>query len=117
MLPYNPAERVEPPKIDHKPKEIYNQEQLGRFLQALEGEELKYKLMVFLALTGGLQREEIFGLEWSHIDFENNSVHIEQARVYVPGTIINKGTKNKSSNRVVSIPTSIVTLLRQHKLE
>ncbi len=72
--------------------------------------------MVLLALTGDLRREEIFGLEWHHIDFENNTIRIEQASVYTPatGTII-KETKNQSSNRLISVPASTTALLKQHK--
>jgi len=117
MLPYNPADRVEPPKVKRKPKEIYNQDELGCFLEAMEDEQIKYRLMVLLALTGSLRREEIFGLQWEHIDFENNAIHIDQASVYIPGDIVTKDTKSKSSNRFISIPASVMTLLKQHKAE
>lgn len=117
MLPYNPADRVAPPRAEHKPKKIYNQEDLGRFLQALEGEELKHRVMALLALTGGLRREEIFGLTWGNIDTDKNAIHIDRASVYVPGDTIIKGTKNKSSNRKISIPASVTILLSKHKAE
>jgi len=118
LLPYNPADRVEPPKATHTRKEVYDQEQLGLFLQALESEEIKYKIMVHLALAGGLRREEIFGLEWRHFDLEKNTVRIEQAAVYTPKTgTIDKGTKNSSSNRLISIPVSTVELIKQYKIE
>lgn len=117
LLPYNPADRVEPPKAANKPKAIYSQEDLGRFLQALEGEEIKHRAMVLLALTGGLRREEIFGLTWRHIDSDNNAVRIEQASVYIPGKTVIKGTKNNSSNRLVSVPASVSALLKQLKAE
>jgi integrase len=74
--------------------------------------------MVLLALTSGLRREEIFGLEWYHIDFEKNTIRIEQASIYTPKTgIIIKETKNSSSNRMISIPASIISLLKQYKVK
>jgi integrase len=115
MIAYNPAERVEPPKAVKTHKEVYSQETLGQFLQILESEEIKYQLMVMLALTGGLRREEIFGLEWKHINFETCTVSIHQASVYIPeaGTIT-KSTKNHCSNRTVSIPATVMTVIYQH---
>ncbi len=117
LIPNNPADRVEPPKVDQKPKAIYDQETLSSFLQSLEGEDDKQKLWILLALTGGLRREEIFGMEWRHVDFEKNSLRIEQASVYVPGPgTTTKGTKNRSSDRSVSIPNSVMGILGQHKV-
>jgi integrase len=117
FIPFNPCGRVEPPKATKKPKDIYSLEYLGKLLQALEKESLKYQAITMLALTGGLRREELFGLEWKHIDFENNTVRIEQASVCVPGEVILKGTKNLSSNRLISISVSVINLLRQYKIE
>lgn len=117
LLPYNPAERVEPPKAERKPKEVFSQDDLGRFLQALEGEEIKHRVMVLLALTGGLRREEIFGLTWRNFDQDKNTIRIDQASVYVPGKTIIKGTKNASSNRLISIPPSVTMLLSKLKAE
>ncbi len=117
LIPNNAADRVEPPKVDQKPKAIYDQETLGAFLQAIDGEGDKQKLWILLALTGGLRREEIFGLEWRHVDFANSSLRVEQASVYVPGTgTIPKGTKNRSSDRLVSIPGSVMEILSRHRL-
>ncbi|MDU2065507.1 MAG: tyrosine-type recombinase/integrase [Sporomusaceae bacterium] len=118
LLPFNPVERIEIPKLKHTPKKIYSPEELGYFLLLLETEPLKYKIMILLALTGSLRREEIFGLEWKHIDFAQHTIQIEQAAVYVPKHgIILKNTKTNSSNRLISIPASLTQLLKHHKLE
>lgn len=118
LIPYNPITRIEIPKQKRKPKKIYNQEELGKFLILLEEEPIKYQLMVNLALTGSLRREEIFGLEWSHIDLENNTVQINQAAVYIPGQpILLKDTKTTSSNRLISISESVNALIKRHKVE
>lgn len=117
LIPYNPITRIELPKSKRKPKKIYDQEELGKFLVLLEDESLKYQIMVLLALVGGMRREEIFGLEWQHIDFEENTIHITQAAVYVPPKgIILKDTKTASSNRAISIPANIAAMLKRHKI-
>ena len=116
FLPYNPAKRVEPPKSESSTKAIYDPETLGKFLQALDEEDLKHQLWVLLALAGGLRREEVFGLEWQHINFETGTLSLEQVSVYVSGKgTLTKGPKNKSSRRVVSLPESTMALLKKYK--
>lgn len=117
MLPYNPASRVDPPKIKRQSKSIYTPEELGRFFSCIEEKDARYKLMVLLALGGGLRREEIFGLRWKHVDFENSTIHIEEASVYIPGAIISKETKNSSSNRLVSLPEIVMNLMKKHQFD
>ena len=118
LIPYNPITRIETPKLKRTPKKIYDQDTLGKFLLLLANEPIKYQIMVLLALTASFRREEIFGLEWRHIDLDNHTIHIEQAAIYVPQQgIILKETKTHSSNRVVSISESMVTMLKKHKAE
>lgn len=118
LLANNPCTRVEPPKLVRSQKELYDQKTLLQFLQRIEAEDLKYRLWVLLAFTGGLRREEIFGLEWKHVNFEKCTLRIAQASIYTvaTGTIL-KDTKNKSSNRIISIPASVIKLLKLHKSE
>lgn len=72
--------------------------------------------MVFLAITCGLRREEILGLQWNHFNFENNTVKIEQAIVYTKRTgVIAKKTKNDRSTRLLTFPAYIVPVLKQHR--
>ena len=114
----NPCERVVPPKCVVPQKYIYVQETLGLFLSALETEDTAKQLWVLLALSGGLRREEIFGLEWKHVDFAAGTVTIVQASVYVPGPgTVTKEPKNRSSRRSVSLPPSVMQLLQKHKDE
>jgi integrase len=118
LIPYNPITRIELPRAKRKQRQIYNQEELGRFLVLLENEPLKYQIMILLALTGGLRREEIVALEWQHIDLKENAVSIEQAAVYVPKKgIILKDTKTASSNRKITISAGIISMLKRHKIE
>lgn len=118
FIPYNPADKVEPPKSIRSQKSIYTSEQTAVFLDLLDKAPLKYRLMCSLALGLGARREEIFGLEWQDIDFNQKLVSIKRASVYLRGKgIITGPPKNSSSLRTVSAPDSVMELLQQYKSE
>lgn len=118
FLPYNPADKVEPPKSIRPQKSIYTIEQTAIFLDLLDKESLKHRLMCSLALGLGARREEIFGLEWKDIDFEQKLVSIRRASVYLRNKgVITGPPKNSSSLRTVSAPDNVIMLLQQHKSE
>lgn len=114
----NPCTRVEPPKYAKKQIPILDEEQTTNFLRLLGGEETKYRLLALLALSTGLRRGELFGLEWSHVDLSKNALSVQQASQYIPGEGLKaKCPKTEESKRVVAVPEAVTELLRQHKAE
>jgi integrase len=118
LISANPCDNVDMPKQKSRAIPIYDETQLTTFISLLNSEPLKYRLMVFLALTTGLRRSEMFGLEWQHIDFCKSSLRIEQSSLYIVGKgLITKDPKTELSNRLIAVPTSVIELLNQHKDE
>lgn len=76
ILPYNPADRVKPPKHERPQIKYYDDVQCKQLLEALENEEIKFQTIVILTLFTGMRRGEVLGLEWSDIDFKEGFVHI-----------------------------------------
>lgn len=114
----NPASRVKPPKVPKKQMHVFNAVDLAILLQSLEQEPLKYQVIVLLALATGMRQGEIMGLEWRHVDFSNNTIKIEQCAQYLPGIgEFLKDPKNETSKRTVSVPTSIIDLLKKYQKE
>lgn len=115
---YNPVEKVEPPKTSFNHKKIYDEETTGKFLLALQTEELKHRLMALLSISTGMRRGELFGLEWKHIDFDAETISIEQTSQYLPEKgIFTKSPKTQGSKRVITAPESVMQLLKQYKAE
>lgn len=80
--------------------------------------DLKYKIIVHLALIGGLRRSEILGIKWSDIDFEKKSLCISQSSLYVPKKGYVEGElKNESSNRTIALPQSTIIMLLDYKMQ
>lgn len=73
--------------------------------------------MVYLSIFGGMRMGEFTCLEWSDLDMENGLLKIHQASQYLPNKgIFTKGTKNISSERVISLADAVITVLRQYEL-
>lgn len=116
VITSNPAARVKAPKVSKKKAACYDEEQTLNLLLALDKEPFKYKVMINLLLATGFRRGEAMGLEWRHINFENNTIEIEQASQYVKGIgTFTKGPKNETSKRVVTVPAQVMLLLKQYK--
>ncbi|MCL6447623.1 MAG: site-specific integrase [Armatimonadetes bacterium] len=118
FIPANPAARVKPPKVRRKAAVCYDERQVGAMLEALETEELKYRVMVNMAVFLGCRRGELMGIEWAHVNFKEGTIRIEQASQYLPGKgVFTKPPKNESSVRVLSLPAFLVDMLKHYKKE
>lgn len=113
----NPATRVKPPKVERKEARHFDIDQVCYILKLIDDEPIKYKAMVYLCIFGGMRAGELNGLEWSNIDWDNEIIRIRQASQYLPGKgTFTKVTKNESSERVISMPDTVIAVLRQYKL-
>lgn len=78
LISSNPCLAVTPPKKEKKEMQVLNKNQLEILLDFLRESEFQtLYLVVMLAVTCGLRRGEILGLEWSHIDFENKIITVK----------------------------------------
>lgn len=116
ILPYNPADRVKPPKHQRPQIKYYDDIQCKQLLEALENEEIKFQTIIILTLFTGMCRGEVLGLEWSDIDFDNGFVHITKASQYTSEKgIFVKNPKTQSSIREVGIPDIVINMLKKYR--
>lgn len=126
LLSKNPIQRIK--LIDRKivqqsetDLKCYDIDELGDFLKFASKEKLGFKycpLFTFLARTG-LRIGECLALQWEDIDFNNKTVQInktltsaskKQKKMFGP-------PKNASSNRVITLDSSVIQLLKKVKIE
>ncbi|SET95719.1 integrase [Salinibacillus kushneri] len=81
LIKENPTKKIDKPKLDTKEVEVYDIEEAARLLECLESEDhvLHWQIIVKLAITTGMRRSELFGLEFKHIDYENRVIKVRQA--------------------------------------
>ena len=115
LIPVNPADEMEPPKVIHQPMKILTEEQLDVFLTAIKADEIWYDFF-YTELTTGLRRGEICGLMWSDFDERsgilkvNRTLHREKG-----GRLVAGDTKTYAGTRKIVLPPSTAELLKERK--
>ena len=108
QLEKNPCKFVTLPKKERAKIDIFDEEQIVRFLRALNEERLDYKVAYELALFCGLRRSEILGLTEDTVDTTFKWVKVRQTRHHVDGKDVIQGTKTVSSRRELALPDFVV---------
>lgn len=116
IIKQNPVSAVKRPKLTQKEIHVYNEEEATQLFTALEKEAIHWRIMITLALTTGMRRGELLGLEWENIDLEQGTIEVRQSLSYVNGKNIVKEPKNKSSLRKVSIPSTLLPDIKEYSL-
>lgn len=103
LIDKNPADAViKPKKVKFNGAAAYNQDELNNLFNVFKNDPLE--LAIYLSSFYGLRREEIVGIKWKNIDFENHMISIRS--VVTCTTLEGKfieiekdRTKNQSSER------------------
>lgn len=123
FLKENPVESVKRPSEEYKEIEVYNEEEAIKLMEALDSEVdyPHWQVIIKLAISTGMRRSELYGLEFKHIDLDNQIVHVRQALTYSKefGFQIHEIKKGNRSarKRDVALPESLVEPIRQLRLQ
>lgn len=96
---------------------VYDEEEVTEIMDLLQSEPLHWRMLFTLAVTAGLRRGELLGLEWSRVNFENSQIEITQTIVLSSQGPVIKAPKSHSSNRIVTLTKSVIEELRIFKDE
>lgn len=115
MISVNPTDLCDLPKTRRKEFKPMEQEEITRFLGAIEGHrfELLYQVTIFT----GMRQGEVMGLTWDCIDFEHNTIYVNkqlQKTKKSGGTYTLVPTKN-SRNRMITAAPSVMSLLKKQR--
>lgn len=116
LIPFNPANRADLPKVTHKEVNYFQPEQIHAISSALENEPFKWKMLVHLFLITGARRGEILGLKWDKVDFEKNHIYICNNLLYSADIGIYEDTpKTEKSKRYITLPKETIDELKRYK--
>ena len=107
----NPTDNTTIPKKTTTEKQVLNDSQLNRFLEAIQGEPYWHDFFYVEVMTG-LRRGEICGIKWSDIDFNEGTLCIKRSVSTKEGGGVSIGeTKTDAGVRTIIMPPSVATLL------
>ena len=118
LIDINQADKANPGKVEQFIASHYNNQELNELLEISKGELIE--LHILLAVYYGFRKQEVIGLKWDAIDFENNTIKVKHVvtNASIDGkTILVKKdrTKNTSSNRTLPLFENVKTTLLKEK--
>jgi integrase len=113
MVPFNAAQGIAKPKPQKAEMQVYDREQALLFLDAAKEDRL-YALYV-LALDSGMRQGELFGLEWSDIDFDRGTVQVQRTLEEISGRMRPKETKSARGRRQINLSRFTLDALHEHR--
>ena len=115
IIPKNPTENATAPKLNYKPMQVLNEQELDTFLQAVQKDDI-WREFFYTELMTGLRRGEICALMWRDFDAKagtlgiSRTLHSKGQGIYALGD-----TKTSQGNRTIILPESVAALLRARK--
>ena len=107
----NPTDNTTIPKKTTTEKQVLDDNQLNRFLEAIQCEPYWHDFFYVEVMTG-LRRGEICGIKWSDIDFNEGTLCIKRSVSTKEGGGVSIGeTKTDAGVRTIIMPPSVATLL------
>jgi integrase len=113
VLPLNPADAADPPRVAKSEPKTWTSDQLRTFLAHVEGDRLE-ALWRLLALTG-MRRGEALGLRWGDFDAKGGTVNVAQQVTDYAGEITISEPKTPGSRRQVVLDSHTVAVLQAHR--
>ena len=101
-------------KVDEK-KKYMSEDELKRFLPLFD-DYSSFNTIIKLLLYTGMRSGECLGLQWSDIDFKNNTISINHTLSDVGGNHFLTTPKTKNSKRYISMNHTVASMLKEHKL-
>jgi integrase len=113
IIPRNVAAIIRPPKVQAAEVAILTPAQMADLLAKLNDHALHP--IVALALGTGMRRGELCALIWGLVDLDKATVRVERSLEETAAGLRIKEPKTNHGRRTVSLPASVVDILRVHR--
>lgn len=114
MLATNPADAVDPPKVERSALQTYDMPQTAELIERIRGSRLM--IPVLLGVMCGLRRGEIVALRWRNVDLQARKLLIVESAEQTKAGVRYKPPKS-GKGRGVALSASVAEELRLHKLK
>lgn len=111
LIPYNPASDVQLPKIERTKTTTWALPQVEAFLAHCEAVRDPLTAAWALALTVGLRRGELCGLQWSDVDLVKGKLLVRQTRLQNRTGVYADSPKSNEGHRKLSLTVASIDAL------
>lgn len=109
----NVADCVDTPKPKKYNAKFLNDKEVLELINVITNTELYIPVMI--AIATGMRRGEILGLTWKNVDLENGIIRVTQALYPTKEGLVILHPKTENSIRNISIPLTLLNILKEHK--
>jgi len=114
MIVRNPADAVEPPKVQRHEMHTMNESDIHIFLEFAKS--TPYYALFYLALFTGMRRSELLALRWSDVDLILCQLSVARALHQLQdGSRIFTQPKTAKGRRLISLSPSTTIILEEHR--
>jgi integrase len=113
MVPGNAAGKVRKPKAAKPEIQVFDPEQVGKFLKAARPDRL-YPFYL-TALDSGARPGELSALLWEDVDFGGGFISITKSLEEISGALRVKPTKTAKSRRRIDLSPDTLAVLARHR--
>ena len=121
MIENNPMLYVIKPKkqanISDNHGNFYTKDELKKFLDVAKNTDLKKYTLFRLLAFSGIRIGECLALTWHDLNYKNNTIAINKTLARTNNGIKIQTPKTKASNRVISLDTETMQVLKMWQLE
>lgn len=110
----NVAECVEPPKAKKYEAKFLTDKQTEELIQKAKNTDIYIPIM--LAVYTGARRGEVLGLNWNNVDLKKGIIKIVDNLCATKNGLIIKQPKTNNGIRTIAISKSLITILKNHKV-
>jgi len=114
LLSANPADAVDPPRVERQRLETYDLAQTATLMEAVRGTRMFVPTV--LAVLCGLRRGEIAALRWSNVDLTAGQLSIVESAEQTRAGVRYKEPKS-GRTRTVALSRTVVEELRSYRLK
>src|SRR3984957_17833710 len=114
LLTRNPADAVDPPKVDWKPMQTYDLHQTAELIEAVR--ETPLLIPALLAVLCGLRRGEICALRWRNVDLLTGQLSVVESLEQTKAGLRFKSPKS-GKGRTVALSATMIEELRAHRAQ
>ena len=113
MLHRNPADAVNPPKVERTVMQTYDLDQTAELIEAMR--PTRMLIPTLLAVLCGMRRGEVAALRWKNVDLAAGQLAVLESAEQVGSKVRYKTPKN-GKGRTLALSASLVEELRSHRL-